>query len=175
MAQRTLRIRRVGLEDLAAHRRLRLEMLAADPDAFWARREDVARWSDERWREDIRGPRLHLQARVGDEVQGGIAVLPEGYTAEHTIAPDEAILVSLWVRPAARGTGISTALLRGARDLAVSLGRPRLQLEVDERNTAARRMYERVGFRDTGRREPRDGHDSRWVEYMAHADHLALG
>lgn len=172
MADEPLRIHRVGPEDLDAHRRLRLEMLAADPNAFWARRDEVARWSEDRWREDLRGPRLHLQARVGHEVQGGIAVLPEGYVPEHPIDEDEAILVSLWVRPPARGSGVSTALLRGARDLAVSLGRPRLQLEVDERNAAARRMYERVGFRDTGRREPREGHDSRWIQYAAHAEDL---
>ena len=74
----------------------------ADPDAFWADLGEVRSRTEEQWREEIAGPRIHLQARAGETVLGGIALLPEGYTPEHPIPEDRSHIVSLWVRPAAR-------------------------------------------------------------------------
>lgn len=168
-----VRLHRVGEQDWASHRDLRLDMLRADPDAFWARADQLAAWDEADWRRDAAGPRRHLQARCEDgAVLGGIAVLPEPYSPEHTLPAGAVHLVSLWVRPTARGLGVSTLLLRGAADLAVELGRPRLLLDVDERNLAARRLYERCGFRATGVEDPREGTDSRWIEYAADAREL---
>lgn len=165
-------IHRVGPEDWAAHRALRLEMLRTDPDAFWASLAELEGWTEEQWRADTAGPRLHLQARSGEVVLGGIGVLPEGYTPEHLLPEDAAHLVSMWVHPAARGRGVSALLLRGAAQVALELGRPRLLLDVDARNLTARRSYERSGFRATGATDPRDGTDSHWVEYAADAAEL---
>lgn len=168
-------VHRVLPEQWRAHRDLRLDMLEADPDAFWADLGEVRSRTEEQWREEIAGPRIHLQARAGETVLGGIALLPEGYTPEHPIPADRSHIVSLWVRPAARGRGLSTLLLRSVAELAISIGRPELSLDVDETNASARAVYERLGFRATGEREPREGRDSAWIEYMLGAEELLRG
>lgn len=166
------RIHRVGGEDWISHRDLRLAMLAADPDAFWADPAQERARDERQWRAEIAGPRLHLQARRGEEVLGGIALLPEGYTPEHPIPEDRAHIVSLWVRPQARGLGISRLLFQALAQLALDLGRADLRLDVDETNLPARALYERLGFTATGERDPREGRDSCWVEYAIRAERL---
>ncbi|MGY5764377.1 GNAT family N-acetyltransferase [Brachybacterium sp. DNPG3] len=168
-----VRLHRVGPQDWESHRDLRLDMLRADPDAFWARADQLSAWDEADWRRDAAGPRRHIQVRRGGAVLGGIGVLPEGYTPEHPLPADAVHLVSLWVRPAARGTGLSALLLQGATELAMELGRPRLLLDVDARNIPARRLYERSGFRATGAEEAREGTGSRWIEYGADARSIA--
>ena len=168
-------VHRVLPEQWRAHRELRLDMLEADPDAFWADLAEVRSRTEAQWREEIAGPRIHLQARAGETVLGGIALLPEGYTPEHPIPEDRSNIVSLWVRPTARGRGISTLLLRSVAELAISIGRPQLSLDVDDTNTSARAVYERLGFRATGQREPREGRDSAWIEYVLGAEELLRG
>lgn len=163
---------RAGPEDWAAHRDLRLDMLRDAPEAFWASFEEVRARTEQQWRQEIRGPRIHLQARRGEEVLGGIAVLPEGYTPEHPIADHEIILASLWVRPEARGTGASRALLDAAARLSLDLGRPAMLLEVDDGNGPARRLYERLGFMETGVRHPRQATGGAWVQYTIAARDL---
>lgn len=163
---------RVGPEDWAAHRDLRLDMLRDAPEAFWASLEEAQARTEQQWRQEIRGPRIHLQARRGAEVLGGIAVLPEGYTPDHAIADHEIILASLWVRPAVRGTGVSRALLDAAARLSLDLERPTVLLEVDDRNGSARRLYERLGFVETGVRDPRQATGGAWVEYTIAARDL---
>lgn len=165
-------VTRVEPDDWISHRDLRLAMLSDAPEAFWASLEDVRARTEQQWRQEIHGPRIHLQARRGEEVLGGIAVLPQGYTPEHHIAFDEIILVSLWVRPAARGTGASRELMSAAAQLAIHLGRPRVQLEVDDGNGPARRLYDRLGFTETGVRYPRQSTGSTWVQYTIDAHTL---
>lgn len=171
-AATTVRIHRVTGEDWASHRDLRLDMLAADPEAFWADPAEARRRDERQWRREIAGPRVHLQARRGGSVLGGIALLPAGYTPEHVIPADRAYIVSLWVRPAARGTGLSRVLLASAARLSLELGRPDLRLDVDDTNTPAQGLYERLGFAATGAREAREGRSTYWVEYAIHAEQL---
>ncbi|ATG52235.1 GNAT family N-acetyltransferase [Brachybacterium vulturis] len=168
----TLRVHRVGAEDWESHRTLRLDMLGADPDAFWADPDEARARTAQQWRAEIAGPRLHLQARRGHTVLGGIALLPAGYTPEHPIPPDRAHIVSLWVRPEARGRGISRLLFAALARLSLDLGRPDLRLDVDESNHAAQRLYERLGFAATGERDPRPGRSTAWVEYAIRTEHL---
>ena len=58
---------------------------------------------------------------------------------------------ALYVHPDLRGTGASTALLRAAIAWARSKGATRVALWVNGLNTHAHRLYERLGFRETGR------------------------
>lgn len=168
-----LRIHRVRTEDWASHRALRLDMLAADPDAFWADPAQARARTAAQWRAEIAGPRIHLQARgAAGKVLGGIALLPAGYTPEHVIPEDRAHIVSLWVRPQTRGRGVSGRLLDALARIAIERGRGDLRLDVDESNIAARRLYERLGFTATGARDPRAGRSTAWVEYAIRAEHL---
>src|SRR5581483_9964631 len=57
------------------------------------------------------------------------------------------LLDLLYVRPSARGQGLGTALLRAAAEHVRSEKAEMLALEVLESNAAARRLYDRLGFR----------------------------
>jgi len=58
---------------------------------------------------------------------------------------------AVYVHPAARGRGASSVLMQAAIDDAATSGARRMALWVNERNKTARRFYERLGFRETGR------------------------
>lgn len=167
-----LTIHRVAGDDWRSHRDLRLDMLAADPDAFWADPEEARARRERQWRAEIAGPRIHLQARRGEMILGGIALLPAGYTPDHEIPADRAHLMSLWVRPEARGAGVSPMLFTAVAELALELGRPDLRLDVDDSNRPAQRLYERLGFVLTGEREAREDRSTYWVEYAIRAQQL---
>jgi GNAT superfamily N-acetyltransferase len=56
------------------------------------------------------------------------------------------LLDILYVRPAARGSGLGVELLRAAAEYLQSQGAETLALEVLESNTGAKRLYDRLGF-----------------------------
>lgn len=62
------------------------------------------------------------------------------------IAGGEAEILTIGVRPAARGTGLGRRLLEAAAIRAAALGAEALFLEVAEDNRAALRLYETFGF-----------------------------
>ena len=68
------------------------------------------------------------------------------------VAGDEAEVLTLAVRPAARQRGLARALTVRAAGQAAALGARRLFLEVAEDNAAARALYDALGFRPVGRR-----------------------
>jgi ribosomal protein S18 acetylase RimI-like enzyme len=63
-------------------------------------------------------------------------------------------LVSMWVRPSARGLGVGEALVAAAAAWAKANGFGSLFLWVTESNAPARRLYERCGFSPTGESQP---------------------
>lgn len=65
---------------------------------------------------------------------------------------DEIHINNVALRPTFRGQGIGTALLQRVLAEARSLGARRATLEVRASNTAARRLYERMGFYVAGTR-----------------------
>lgn len=76
---------------------------------------------------------------------------PDGFILLRGVA-DEAEILTLAVRPAARGQGLGTRLVRKGSAEAQGLGATRLFLEVAEDNAAARALYARTGFIEAGRR-----------------------
>jgi ribosomal protein S18 acetylase RimI-like enzyme len=61
---------------------------------------------------------------------------------------EDAWLEDLYVREAARGTGLGRAMVETVIERAQARGCGRLELDTDVSNTAARALYESVGFRD---------------------------
>ena len=59
-------------------------------------------------------------------------------------------IVSVYVRPAARGTGAGRAMLRGIIDYGISRGIEIFELSVGDFNTTARKLYAGLGFVETG-------------------------
>jgi len=68
------------------------------------------------------------------------------------VAADEAEILTLAVRPAARRGGVASRLVAAAARRSASLGAERLLLEVAEDNGPARALYARLGFETAGRR-----------------------
>jgi len=68
------------------------------------------------------------------------------------LLPDEAELLRIGVVPAARGRGHGSRFLGAALAALACAARPVCHLEVRADNVAARRLYEGLGFRLTGRR-----------------------
>jgi ribosomal-protein-alanine N-acetyltransferase len=69
------------------------------------------------------------------------------------MAADEAEILSIAIAPARRGRGLSRSLLDYHLRSLAGLGTRAVFLEVDEHNTAARRLYDGAGFSEVGRRE----------------------
>jgi [ribosomal protein S18]-alanine N-acetyltransferase len=68
------------------------------------------------------------------------------------LAGGEAEIFSVAVAPARRGRGLAGALLNLHLRRLAGLGAHAVFLEVDEDNEPARRLYQRAGFREVGRR-----------------------
>jgi [ribosomal protein S18]-alanine N-acetyltransferase len=66
--------------------------------------------------------------------------------------PDECDIENLVVAPGSRRKGIGSSLVRALLTRACGRGARALILEVRESNTAARRVYENIGFKPEGRR-----------------------
>jgi len=84
-----------------------------------------------------------LVAVAGDEVAG--------YAIAHAAA-DEGEILNLGVAPSHRRQGIGVELVRAMMDALRARGARAVYLEVRDSNAAARALYERLGFREVGRR-----------------------
>jgi ribosomal-protein-alanine N-acetyltransferase len=69
------------------------------------------------------------------------------------VAADEAEILSIAVAASRRGKGLARQLLDLNLRRLAGLGARTVFLEVDEANEPARRLYQRAGFREVGRRE----------------------
>ena len=76
---------------------------------------------------------------------------PDGFILIRVVA-DEAEILTLAVRPAARREGLGARLVEAAVVRAAARGAERMFLEVAEDNVAARALYARTGFVEAGRR-----------------------
>ena len=85
--------------------------------------------------------------------QSGVLALtrPDGFILIRIVA-DEAEVLTLAVKPGARGRGVGRGLTLEAAAVAAAHGVARLFLEVAEDNAPARALYGRVGFAAVGRR-----------------------
>ncbi|TQM33177.1 GNAT family N-acetyltransferase [Nocardia bhagyanarayanae] len=136
----SVRVHQLGPDDWHRFRRIRLLALAEAPYAFgstlaWARAR-----TDQDWRE-LLAARTQFLATAGDHDLGTVGAVAES---------DVAHLISMWVAPEARGTGVADLLVRSVIDWAAATGYLGIQLEVSDGNIAAERLYHRHGFRRTG-------------------------
>jgi ribosomal-protein-alanine N-acetyltransferase len=126
-----------------------MKILAAGSDAAQALAAVHARafadaWSAEAIRELLASPGSF--ALVAED-QGA----PQAFVLARTAA-DEGEILTLATLPEARRRGLARALMTGAADLARERGATRLLLEVAETNSAARALYEALGYESVGRR-----------------------
>jgi ribosomal protein S18 acetylase RimI-like enzyme len=140
-------IRKARPGDWETLREIRLAALAEAPYAFGSSYEREAVFTEEQWRGRLESRAITFFAELETEpAPAGIAgVYEENGRAD---------LVSMWVRPGARGRGVADALVTAAADWAKAHGNDALYLWVTESNERARKLYDRCGFTPTGQRQP---------------------
>jgi len=136
--------------DWEALRQLRLRALADAPDAFASTLEEEVAFPAEVWRRRAEGgpESANFIAR-----EGGVDVGLAAVFAEPEV-PGRMHLVSMWVDPRYRRRGVARALVDQAVRWAAERRAREVILWVADQNTAAHRLYERLGFRPTGERQP---------------------
>ena len=142
-------VRETVTGDWQALRDIRLEALRDAPTAFGSTYEREALGGEAHWRDRIS--------------RGGtfLAYLPEVSAAEPAGLiggyPEDSVtvdLVSMYVRPRARGRGVGEALVATVIGWARNRNATQVHLWVTETNDRARALYERCGFALTGERQP---------------------
>jgi ribosomal protein S18 acetylase RimI-like enzyme len=149
-----MEIRRLAATDLDHYFALRLEMLRNAPDAFLMTEEEAL----------AKGPAFYAgileRARPENAIygafEGGVLVGAAGvYGEDRPKTSHKASLWGMYVQPASRGKGLGDALVAAVIAHAQgSMGAKVLLLGVEGKNTKARALYERMGFRVWGT-EPR--------------------
>lgn len=152
----SVEIRRLGPDDVDVLRDVRLRALTDAPEAFWTTYEREAAYGRDDWCRWLGMSALFVVAEDGTVRAEGIAGgMPDPGD------PAAAFLISMWVASEHRGSGLADRLVSAVSAWAVEEGRPTVRLHVEEHQHRARRFYERVGFRPTGRRLRRE-RDDRW-------------
>jgi GNAT superfamily N-acetyltransferase len=129
-------------------RRLRLQMLEAEPEMFAERPEHAAARSVDDWRAQARRGAGHGR---GEAVW--FALTPAGgalgLASAHLTPDGEVVMTALWVDPGHRGRGVAARLVAGVEGWARAHGADRVATWVADRNRPARSLYERLGYRET--------------------------
>jgi GNAT superfamily N-acetyltransferase len=141
-----MRVRQLNADDLAAYRALHRFGMSEAPAGF----VDVAETDAARPDAEVAAMLARGEgwgAFDGDRLVGKLVIDALPYPSlSHTFW-----VHAVYVHPDARGSGASAALLRSALDAARARGASRVALWVNGENAHARALYERLGFRETGR------------------------
>lgn len=137
-------VRRLHKDDAAAFRQLRLECLQDYPHYFGSAYES-----------ELSQPIEFFEQRLSDlAVFGGFTA--EQLTGVAMVACEtrskmqhDAVLVGMYVRPIAQGTGLAKTLVGTALDHAKTVAE-QIHLHVTKTNEPARRLYESFGFTEFG-------------------------
>ena len=143
-------VRRLGPQEWRLLREVRLRALADAPYAFGSTREEEAAREVEWWMASV--TRLGWFVAVnGTEATGLIAAKPCEEGGDHHV-------ISTWVAPERRGSGVAQQLVAAVVTWASDHGASGLVLDVAENNPRAWRFYEKAGFVATGAAKPLRSH-----------------
>jgi len=134
------------------YKEVRLHALQDTPLAFGSTYARESQLSDADWRQ--RSLSLNGERKIGFlAIEAG---QPCGLVACFRDDQDltRATIISMWVAPSHRRTGLSWMLLDAVREWANSLGIAELNLMVTNPNHTAISFYQRYGFVKTGRTNP---------------------
>ena len=133
--------------DWELFREVRLRALRDAPAAFGSRYDDWVDAPESRWRDRVANVPLNVVARRGGTPVGMASGVYDGH--------GQAELISMWVDPGARGSGVFQALVDAVVGWARAAGRT-TYLMVRSDNARAISAYTRAGFVDLGIPPDRD-------------------
>lgn len=146
-------IRRVQTGDEPLLCDVRLRALATDPGSFGSTHTEVSTRPDSFWAtwaaEHSSGDDRCTLLALLDGRPVGLIRIERDPGNSHVFG-----IYSMWVAPEARRRGIALELLADAERWIAAAGGSEAELNVVDRETPARRLYERAGFRLDGRSEP---------------------
>lgn len=145
-----MELRQTRAADWEALRELRLRALADAPNAFASTLGQEAAFPEEVWRQWAQGGPASAAFLAGE---GGADIGMAAIFAAPN-ASGRMHLVAMWVDPHYRHRGVGRALVGQAVRWAEERQACEVSLWVADHNTAAWTLYERVGFRPTGARQP---------------------
>jgi GNAT superfamily N-acetyltransferase len=140
-------VRATTLDDWQAMREIRLQALRDAPDAFGSTYARDAAFEPAEWYRRATRDGSFFAFVPGLTEPAGLA---GGYEEE----PGVVELISMFVRPRARGHGAGEALVDAIAAWAKDKGAASVHLWVTESNQPALRLYERCGFTVTPERQP---------------------
>ena len=139
-------VRATTITDWPALREIRLQALRDAPYAFGSTHAREAVFGDDEWH--------RRAARDGSFLAFLPEVSPAGLGGGFLETPDTAELISMFVRPQARGRGVGEAIIDAVVGWAIQKNATAVHLWVTETNKPARLLYERCGFTVTTERQP---------------------
>jgi len=145
MQPRTVTLRVLTPDEWPVFREIRLEALRDAPAAFGS---TLADWQGERdterrWRQRLTDVPFNAVAYVDGILAGVVSATQPN--------ADGTELISMWVAPTERGTGVADALVNAVVGFARKLRVATISLDVMESNERARAFYTRQEFIDRGR------------------------
>lgn len=143
-------VRATTLDDWRAMREIRLQALRDAPDAFASTYAREIAFEPAEWHRRATRDGSFLAFLPDGESDGELAGLAGGYEEE----PGVVELISMFVRPQARGHGVGEALVDAVAAWARNRNATSMHLWVTEMNKSALRLYERCGFTATSERQP---------------------
>lgn len=140
-------LRRIKAQEWSLLKELRLRSLLDAPEAFGQKFDTAAAEPDSEWRSAARAAadgdrRAWFVARDDDPNATEL-----GLVQARRRPPNDCLVFSMWVAPAARRSGVGRALIDAAAEWARGWGAQRIVLWVTGMNESALRFYERLGFR----------------------------
>jgi GNAT superfamily N-acetyltransferase len=139
-------VRQATTDDEDLIRALRLRAVLDSPEAFASTYErELSRTADD-WSRWI-SPGVTFFFRVDGEARGLV------YAGRDLHEASIVNLMAMWVAPNLRRAGAPDLLVSAVSAWALEKGATEIRLNVFQANHRARRCYERLGFRATGRRD----------------------
>jgi len=146
-------VRALTADEWRVYRELRLRALADSPDAFGSTLAKEEGRQDAEWsRRLVSGADGRWNLPLVAEVRGEPIGLAWGRI--ETSDPDVAALYQMWVAPSHRGLGAGQMLVEAVIGWAKARNAAYLDLGVTWRDSPARRLYERAGFKPMGEPQP---------------------
>lgn len=136
----------LGPDDVTTYRSIRLEALRSDPAAFCSTHEREAAFDDATFAERLAGYAGRPGVVIVDDAADPAGMVGIGEVE----AGGTAMMWGMWVRPAARRSGLGARLVEAAVAWADDRGLSAVDLWVVVGNAAAISLYERCGFLATG-------------------------